>query len=158
MLRVGQERKAGLGCYAGVCCTNTAPRFQSSNAERAPVPPSGSDGEPGPGPGGGSSRGAGTATGARRASSPPLTAVPVTEPNSHRGPALGRALAPPQRDTPASATGTPEPPPGPNRSDMRWWQQSPWKRPASGLEAMEGQGGGRTPMAGEGEAKTPYKF
>lgn len=55
------------------------------------------------------------------ASSPHLTAVPVPKPNAHHhGPAPRGALALPQRDTPASNTGTPAGPPGPNWSDMRW--------------------------------------
>lgn len=40
MLCIGQERKAGLCCYAGVCYKNTTLRFQSRNTEQAPVPPS----------------------------------------------------------------------------------------------------------------------
>lgn len=43
----------------------------------------------------------------------------------------------------------PQDTPGPNWSDMRWWWWSPWKCPASGLEAMEGQGGEGPPRLGK---------
>lgn len=43
----------------------------------------------------------------------------------------------------------PQDTPGPNRSDTRWWRWSAWKCPASGLEAMEGQGGEGPPRLGK---------
>lgn len=53
MLRVGQECKAGLCCYAGVCYENTTAHFQSRNSERAAAPLSSC--QAGPDPGGGTS-------------------------------------------------------------------------------------------------------
>lgn len=122
MLCIGQERKAGLCCYAGVCYKNTTLRFQSRNTEQAPVPPSscrtGSVAE-GLGPqnpqGQGrcrrfSQRRAGGHTGPQEipvglntAAQQPrcplplisLLLLPPNQINHHGGPALRRARAPP---------------------------------------------------------------
>lgn len=233
MLRVGQECKAGLCCYAGVCYKNTTLHFQSSNAERAPAPPNscqaGNAAEgPGPGPrrwelqrrflarcaggrhptaiGLGGARpellkGRRTRRRAARAEETLETprretpqgrllprgrqagggmeelltgshaagyfaSVPFTKPNqpplragSEEGAGPTTAGHPSiRRRDPRKG---PQDAQGPNWSDTRWWPRVPQKRPASGLETMEGQGVGKDPHGWEGregEAKRPYKF